>query len=62
MQAKAQAQPHSQGSLLPTLWSSVGRVGENPGNEVSASISESQVSTKKSMFTQRQTIQKLRKN
>ena len=27
-------QPQSQGSLLPTLRSSVGRVGENPGNEV----------------------------
>ena len=27
-------QPHSQGSLLPTLRSSVGQVGENPGNEV----------------------------
>ena len=62
MQAEVQAQPHSQGSLLPALRSSVGRVGENSGNEVSASISESQVSTKKSMLTQRQTIQKLRKN
>ena len=28
------AQPCSQSSLLPTLRSSVGRVGENPGNEV----------------------------
>ena len=25
--------PRSQGSLLPALRSSVGRVGENPGNE-----------------------------
>ena len=28
------SQPRSQGSLLPALRSSVGRVGENPGNEV----------------------------
>ena len=28
------AQPRSQGSLLPALSRSVGRVGENPGNEV----------------------------
>ena len=27
-------QPRSQGSLLPALRSSIGRVGENPGNEV----------------------------
>ena len=27
-------QPCSQGSLLPALSRSVGRVGENPGNEV----------------------------
>ena len=27
-------QPRSQGSLLPALRSSVGRVGENPENEV----------------------------
>ena len=27
-------QPRSQGSLLPVLRSSVGRVGENPRNEV----------------------------
>ena len=27
-------QPRSQGSLLPALSRSVGRVGENPGNEV----------------------------
>ena len=27
-------QPRSQGSLLPALRSSVGRVGESPGNEV----------------------------
>ena len=27
-------QPRSQGSLLPALRSSVGRVGKNPGNEV----------------------------
>ena len=27
-------QPRSQGSLLPSLRSSVGRVGKNPGNEV----------------------------
>ena len=31
-------QPRSQGSLLPALRSSVGQVGENPGNEVATSI------------------------
>ena len=31
-------QPHSQGSLLPTLWSERGRVGENPGNEVAGRV------------------------
>ena len=30
-------QPRSQGSLLPAPWS-VGRVGENPGNEVEDSL------------------------
>ena len=30
-------QPHSQGSLLPTL-RSIGRVGENPGNKVADSF------------------------
>ena len=37
-------QPRSQGSLLPALFRSVGRVGENPGNEVghySSSLHES---------------------
>ena len=31
-------QPYSQGSLLLALRSSVGRVGENPGNEVETFI------------------------
>ena len=32
-------QPRSQGSLLLVPWSSRGRVGENPGNEVAGSSS-----------------------